>query len=234
MNIRKAFRTLAIAALGVGALLGLVSIARLPWIRIDWSDPVLWAQKTPSEDAVASLAWLATVLVIGYLVTSGLIYALASALEARRTLRAVRWMTILVIRHAVDTMVAVSVSAASFGAPAAVAAEPPSPLIYDIVDGIPMPRGETAGSADPETDDGRPTDIAPPGIGAAGYTPTAAGSGTEGPSGTTTEQATYLVEQGDSLWQIACRQIKAVENDPGLGEITAYWLRLIDANRNQI
>ena len=46
--------------------------------------------------------------------------------------------------------------------------------------------------------------------------------------------ASYTVVEGDNLWRIACREMKARAEIPSLSDITTFWLQLIETNRDII
>ncbi len=105
--------------------------------------------------------------------------------------------------------------------------EPPTtePVIYQISDqGIPTP-------VNPPLVE--PSQILPPGVGDAGYTPNPAGGiavGAEASEGS--DQTTYEVVRDDNLWVISARHLRATFLDRHVApeEISRYWRQVIEIN----
>lgn len=197
-----------------GSAGGLVLLGSLaPRLGVDTHDPVGWLASAPPADALAALGWLVAVLICGHLMITTVVYACARISASGRAARIVGRFIANPVRRSVDLVAAVALSMTTVGSLAH-----PTPAVarsasVSIVRSIP-----DLGSG-----------IVPPGQDGAGYSlePSADPQPDTAPD---TPPTVYEVVAGDNLWTIACRHVRMTIDAPGVGDVTEYWLRLIDRN----
>jgi len=186
-----------------------------------------WADATAPADAAMAVARLAAVAVCGWLIVTTLAYGVVRLAARRRPGEASgAWSGRLagpVVRRLVDAALAASVTVTVVGAPA-VASATDAPVVSVVRDGhgggvsqLPGAPASTAAVAR------EPTTTSPPVPASVPAPPVA---------------ASVVVAPGDSLWELAARQVAAASARPretvGDGEIAPYWTRVCDANRERL
>jgi hypothetical protein len=211
----------------MGAIILLISSAS--GLGVDLEDPVAWLQHAPTEDAIAAVAWLTALILSVWLMVTSFVYAAAALVDATRTKRVLSLLTLPPVRRAIDTIAAVSIAIATFG--------PYSPAVAAAAHNT----GPITTSMRPE---GRQTYITPPGWHGVGFMPAARPQAPPSsdvphhprqPTNRNNDTArAYSVVAGDNLWRISCREVREAVDDPTLGQVTSYWLEVIEANRDII
>lgn len=201
------YRRLLVAAGAEGAAIVLLHHLRS---RL-WVGPP-WQTFVRTEDALAGMLWLLAAAGVYWLAGSSLLYALARLADVPPAIRAVQWATLPAVRRIVDGALAVSVSLALVGAPAAAAAPPPSV------------------AAQPEETS------PPPGMSPAALLVLRR----EGPvwapplpppsPGPSEAEVLHLVERGDNLWKLSAARLAETGTRPSAAAIVPYWRRVVDLN----
>ncbi len=208
-------------------------VAALHWVGSDLYDVPLralgpWFQTTEPTVALVALARLVG-LAIGYwLLTTTLLYALSYHLGLEGLTRLLHWITLPVVRHAVQGVTALSLTGATILGPSAISALPAMAqhLVVAQGDTTSTTGGDgayTPGAAGwPDTEDGSfwlPN---------AGLPPAAV-------IGAQAGAESYIVVKGDNFWTIAENRIRAVKGG-GVTErqVARYWVQVVDANRASI
>ena len=192
-----------------------VLIAVFPGLGVDVDDPIGWVGAARPEEALAAVAWLLTALLCCYLVVSTVGYAAARLAESDRWARLLGRLVAKPIRRSVDLIVAIAVSMATLG--------PFGELVPAIAHTVPRSVARPQLAAE--------RTIVPPGHQSAGYTLGPEAPTTDEPASPETD---YEVVRGDNLWSIACRHVRASTPDPTLGQVTEYWLEVIDRNVGEL
>lgn len=212
-------RAVAWVAAFAGGAWALISLGRHEWLQVDWSDPVGWLDSAPPDVALAALARLAGLVLIGWVGASTLGYAFARILGFRPS--RLRWLSIGPLRKAVDAVLAGSLllTTVAPAAPVLAAQEPVTttteatrPITPSYV---PVPAGDPSETADTGTAD-HPHD-----------------GEAEGPAAG--EAVVVVVAPGDHFWGLASAHLAAIlRRPPSDAEIVPYWLEVVDANRRHI
>jgi hypothetical protein len=214
-----------------GAIVALHSIGSESWLQVPWTDLFTWIAMAPLEDVVAALLRSVALGIAYWIAITTAAYSAARLTRIPALIRATARTTLPTVRGVIDRAVAITVTTAALSAPlgpafAAGTAPPPPPsypVVYQISDrGVPTP-------LIPQSPD--PTLIVPPGVTAAGYTPTPAGA--VGPAAQEEPQSkVYEVVAGDNLWTIAARHATAAlpDHEVDTATIAVYWRRVIEAN----
>jgi hypothetical protein len=210
VSLTSARTIVLISIFGSAAGLALL-VAVFPHLGVDLADPVAWIGSAPPEEALAAVGWVLATLLCCYLVVSTVGYAAARLAASERWVRVLSRLVARPVRRSVDLIAAVAVSMATLG--------PFGELTPGIAHTTSLSVVRTHLTAEPT--------IVPPGQRSAGYTLAPASSGTDDPG---TAETDYEVEPGDNLWTIACRHIREVTAEPTLGQVTEYWLQVIDRN----
>lgn len=195
---------------------------------------------------------LAGLVLAWWLTATTVLYILARLTSVPTLVRSVEWATFAPVRRVVDGVLATTIVAgATFGSAAMASAEPrsPSPVVVQLDRGAnqseapapiyrPRPAGDGVVALPSEEPKVTTTTTVPP----AEHRPQSASLSTSPPSRAAPEAppppTTYLVQPGDNLWRIAEHQLAAVTGrspaDIGVAEVRAYWLRLVETNRNRL
>jgi nucleoid-associated protein YgaU len=233
--------TLAVLlAAEIAAIVALHELGSLGWARIDVSAPGAWLSTAPSEDVILATARLAGLACAYWLfVTTLASSAVAAFRNAPSVVRAVARTTPQAIRVLAERAAVATVAggAVLVSLPGLSAAAPPPPGVTPP--GVVAPQ---AGTVQESPDDGLPGpahsltpkppgDVLPvPGRSAEEALPASDGFSTASAPGQ------YVVVTGDNLWRIAETTVAdRAGTEPSrrdVGEIAAYWLQLIEANRD--
>ncbi len=247
-RLQDALRLLLIVGLEVGAFAGLVRLGSVSNWRVDWADFWSWLQYASLEDALAGiLRWVALVLT-AWLLASSVLYILARLTRVPALIRGTGWLTLPVIRAAVDKAVVVTVAAStvisSRGAtawaqpvaelPRAVAASA-SPAFET---GVAEASADTAGAppAPPPVERLDRPPPAGPGIASSKDHPAL-----EAGAASLVELASageWEVRAGDHLWAIAANRVAGATgrqpDDVPAADVAPYWRSLVDENRSRL
>jgi hypothetical protein len=212
--LRRAGSFVALLAFEAGAVVLLTRLGDLPSLRIPWHSLTPWILDSPVEDVLAAILRTIALLVAWWLLGSNLLYLLARLTHVPSAIRAVRWMTLPVVRRATDHALAItlatSLMSAGAGTGTALAATTP------VVATAPQRSGAIAAESLQRTADSglsatgglpgylpKPAGAAfaqqqPPAPTGTGYVPTPAGGAQPAPTSeattTTTEAATTTTE----------------------------------------
>ncbi len=212
--LRRAGSFAGLLAFEAGAVVLLTRLGDLPSLRIPWHSLTPWIVDSPVEDVLAAILRNIALLVAWWLLGSNLLYLLARLTHVPSAIRAVRWMTLPVVRRATDHALAITLATSLMGAGAgtgtALAATTP------VVATAPPRSGASAAESWQRTADSaisatgglpgyvpRPAGAVfaqqqPPAPTGTGYVPTPAGGAQPAPTSeattTTTEGATTTTE----------------------------------------
>lgn len=203
---------------GLGAASwGLIRLGDTEWLRIDWSDPLAWLAGVEPEVALAAIARLVGLVLVGWIALSTLVYLLARLGGLRSS--SIDWLSIGPLRRAVDALLAGSLVVTTMA---------PAGAVVDPIGGT-VATTAPAASVDPS------------------YVPIPAGPGIAepGPEETTEEpeeepvevldETRVTVTPGDHLWNLAeARLAQWLGRSPSEAEIAPYWVRVVEANRNRV
>lgn len=196
------------------------TLGRYEWLTVDWSDPLGWMAATDLEVAVAAVARLGGLAMVGWVGLSTVIYVAARTMGAGAG--TLRWLSIGPLRRAVDAVLAGSLVLSSM-APAAAAIDPvPTTMIAESTT-------EGSASVDPA------------------YVPIPAGMGHEDePSqpedpppenepAPSNDRLLVVAGPGDHLWKLAEDRVRQTLDRPVTDdEVAPYWVRVVEANRDRI
>ena len=252
MLLRRIASVAALIGLEVAALLTLHHLGSYEAVSVVWDDLSAWLTQTPPEDAIVAVVRLAALALAWWLTASTVLYALASASRVPGLVRGVRWATVAPVRSLIDSALATTILFGSTLAAPSAAAAAPADGDSVVVQLDERPEGadespQRAYQPRPAGDEVKP-----------GYTPAPAGNlpstpstlSAEPPSSSTQlarqsdnppavpSPGTYVVRPGDNLWTIAEQQLAKAKgrhvDELGPGEVRSYWLRVVDANDDNI
>ena len=145
-TLRRAASFLALVAFEVGAVVLLAQLGRVPALRIPWHSLMPWLLNSPVEDVLAAVLRMIALLIAWWLLCSNLLYLFASLTRIPSTVRAVRWVTLPVVRSITDHAVALALatSIVGGGAGASIAAATPAVAAAPL-----RPGAMTSGQDDP-------------------------------------------------------------------------------------
>ncbi|HEV8373244.1 MAG TPA: hypothetical protein VGR68_08560 [Actinomycetota bacterium] len=112
---RKAGSLLALLGLELAAVLGLHWLGRFPGLRIPWDRPVQWLLSSPLQEVLGAILRMVVLVMAYWLLASTLIYLVASLSRLPAALRALRWVTLPVVRRVADHAVAVTLATSMVG-----------------------------------------------------------------------------------------------------------------------
>jgi nucleoid-associated protein YgaU len=204
--LRRVGSLLGLLGLEVAAVAGLHWLGRYPALRIPWDRPLPWLLDSPVQEVLGSLARMVGLVMAYWLLASSLLYLLASLSQLPAAVRAVRWLTLPLVRRVADHAVAVTLATSMVGG-GTLASAGPAGAAPSRAGGVGPPghRGPVAAAPAPAptrrwaaTALGAARDAAQPTSGTAGqeepspprYRPTPAGKGPTTAAPTTTRPAT--------------------------------------------
>lgn len=196
------------------------TLGRYEWLTVDWSDPLGWMAATDLEVAVAAVARLGGLALVGWVGLSTVIYLAARVLGAGAG--TLRWLSIGPLRRAVDALLAGSLVLSTM-APAAAAIDPvPTTMVSESpmersasVDPayVPIPAGMDHEEEAAQVEEPPPEDEPAP----------------------SNDQLTVVAGPGDHLWKLAEDRVREILDRPVTDdEVAPYWVRVVDANRDRI
>ena len=113
--LRRTGSLLGLVGLEAAALAGLHWLGRFEGLRIGWDHPVPWLLSSPVQDVLGALLRTVGLVMAYWLLTSTLLYLLASLTRLPSAVRAVRWATLPVVRRVADHAVAVTLATSMVG-----------------------------------------------------------------------------------------------------------------------
>jgi hypothetical protein len=114
--LRRAGSFLTMLAFEVGAVVLLTRLGNLPSLRIPWHSLTPWIVDSPVEDVLAAILRTIALLVAWWLLASNVLYLLARLTHVPSAIRAVRWVTLPVVRTATDHALAITLATSLMGA----------------------------------------------------------------------------------------------------------------------
>jgi len=121
---RRAGSLLALLGLELAAVLGLHWLGRFPGLRIPWDRPVTWLLSSPLQEVLGAILRMVGLVMAYWLLASTLIYLVASLSRLPAAMRALRWVTLPVVRRVADHAVAVTLATSMVGGGAVALAGP--------------------------------------------------------------------------------------------------------------
>lgn len=198
--LRRAGSFLALLAAEVGAVVLLSRLGQVPALRIPWHHLGPWLLHSPLQDVLGAILRMIALVVAWWLLSSNLLYLLASLSRIPGMVLAARWVTLPAIRRVTDHAVALTLATSIMGAgtaavigsatPAAAATPPhrPGPVAASAASPYtPEPAGPPGGSPSPAPEAAPAAAQAQP---SGGYVPRPADSPTA--AAATTPPPTYV------------------------------------------
>jgi uncharacterized membrane protein YgcG len=124
--LRRVGSLLGLLGLEVAAVAALHWLGRLPALRIPWERPLPWLLDSPVQDVLGSLVRMVGLVMAYWLLASSLVYLLASMSHLPAAVRAVRWLTLPLVRRVADHALAVTLATSMVGGGTLVTAGPAS------------------------------------------------------------------------------------------------------------
>jgi hypothetical protein len=113
--LRRVGSLLGLLGLEVAAVVGLHWLGRLPAFQIPWERPLPWLLDSPVQDVLGSLLRMVVLVMAYWLLASSVLYLLASLSHLPAAVRAVRWLTLPLVRRVADHAVAVTLATSMVG-----------------------------------------------------------------------------------------------------------------------
>jgi uncharacterized membrane protein YgcG len=113
--LRRVGSLLGLLGLEVAAVAALHWLGRLPALRIPWERPLPWLLDSPVQDVLGSLVRMVGLVMAYWLLASSVLYLLASLSHLPAAVRAVRWLTLPLVRRVADHAVAVTLATSMVG-----------------------------------------------------------------------------------------------------------------------
>lgn len=221
-RLTRITRLAAVIGLEGAALIWLLQLGNLPWLRIDWSNLSIWLRVTPAEHALAAMVWLAALGCAIWLAVSTLLYLAAGASRVPALIRSIGWMTLPAIRKVSEGALAALLVTSTIAA-GPVRAQAPSPVVVVVDEGDALlPPGfvglgrEMIEGAGPQAETRVPPlptlphEANPPGV----------------------APVLVTVQTGDNLWALSRRHLTdLLDRHPTNQEIAPYWRQVIAHNQ---
>jgi hypothetical protein len=112
---RRAGSLLALLGLELAAVVGLHWLGRFSGLRIPWDRTVPWLLSSPLQEVLGAILRMVGLVMAYWLLASTLIYLVASLSRLPAALRALRWVTLPVVRRVADHAVAVTLATSMVG-----------------------------------------------------------------------------------------------------------------------
>lgn len=241
-------RELALLIVATATLTGgLHLLGGVQGFRVEWSDPIGWLSSASPDEAIAALLRSIGIAMGYWIGGSAALYALTTRVGSR-TPRLIRIVTFPGVRRVVDRAMAATLAASLAATPftPALADEPPPPpVVFDIsAEGVPVPHvrmatdtspPEPVAPATPNGEDTRAALVSPTLV--VPIPPVAGASAQPEPTSPVTVEtpaSTHTVDDGDNLWIIADRQLRATTTEPTTSALASYWRQVIAANRSTL
>jgi hypothetical protein len=113
--LRRVGSLLGLLGLEVAVVAGLHWLGRLPALQIPWERPLPWLLDSPVQDVLGSLLRMVALVMAYWLLASSVLYLLASLSHLPAAVRAVRWLTLPLVRRVADHAVAVTLATSMVG-----------------------------------------------------------------------------------------------------------------------
>lgn len=178
------------------------SLGQFSWMQIDWGDLSTWVDQAPAEDVLLASVRMVALVLAWWLLVSTALYVAAVLAGAPQALRSIQWALIPGVRRGLDGLLAMSVTSSALLTTTAAAAGPSTEAV------VATPEGTRITEKTPD-------EIA---FKMAIYQ---SGASLAQPE---PEVPTYVVQAGDSLWEIAESQL----GDP------SRWDEIFEANRSRL
>src|SRR6266545_1935561 len=169
---RRAGSFLALLVFEVGAVVLLTQLGRVAALRIPWHSLTPWLLSSPVEDVLAAILRMIALLIAWWLLGSNLLYLLASLTRVPATIRAVRWVTLPVVRSVTDHAVALTLATSLVGGGTGATIAAATPVVAaapqrsghmatgqvdpNAVGYVPQLAGQPSGSAQQQPEPGQP------------------------------------------------------------------------------
>ncbi len=108
--LRRAGSFLSLLAFEVAAVAILTRLGSIPELRIPWHNLTPWLLDSPVEDVLVAILRSIALLIAWWLLGSNLLYLLASLTRVPSAIRAVRWLTLPLVRRATDHALALTLA----------------------------------------------------------------------------------------------------------------------------
>src|SRR6266508_3615139 len=125
--LRRAASFLSLLAFELAAVVLLTRLGSVPELRIPWHSLTPWLLNSPVEDVLAAILRNIALLIAWWLLGSNLLYLLARLTRVPSAIRAVRWLTLPVVRRATDHALALTLATSLMGGGPAAARAGTSP-----------------------------------------------------------------------------------------------------------
>ncbi len=143
--LRRAGSFLALLASEVGAVALLSRLGQVPALRIPWHHLGPWLLNSPLQDVLGAILRMVALVVAWWLLSSNLLYLLASISRIPGAVLAVRWCTLPVVRRVTDHAIALTLATSIMGAGTAAVIANATPAAA----AVPRKPGPIAASATP-------------------------------------------------------------------------------------
>jgi len=230
-------RLILLIVVSAGLTSGLYLLGELAGFSVNWSDPIAWYGEASPEEALGATIRIVGLAIGCWITISTLLYLGATMRRTAPRPRLVSLVTLPGIRSVVDRALATALTASVALSPLspALAEQPqPAPVVFDISrDGVPVPhiqiseqpRQDEPGVVPMPESTNEPGNVVVP-------SPVPAMATSAQP--VTAAAAGYTVQPGDSLWQIADRQVREFGDETTTVAVTAYWREVVSANRDTL
>ena len=241
-------RVLAVLAVSGATTFALHLLGQVPWLGVDWSDPVQWLNDTPPWEALLSVIRLLALGCGWWISISTFSYVTVGLCRVAAGVRMVTPITPPFVRSLATRAMVGAVAVSSLGNAVPALASSDRTQAPFPVDSYPVPMIATHSHPVPTAPDvHQPVPLPVP----FPWLPPPGAS--DGPAETAKHQAApithhpalsptslepgkpYRVTPGDHLWKIARRTLtQEMDRPPTTRQITSYWVELIEANRETI
>jgi hypothetical protein len=126
--LRRAGSFLSLLTFEVAAAAVLTRLGSVRELRIPWHSLSPWLLNSPVEDVLAAVLRNIALLIAWWLLGSNLLYLLASLTRVPSAIRAVRWLTLPVVRRATDHALALTLATSLIGTGTGTAAAAATPV----------------------------------------------------------------------------------------------------------
>lgn len=105
-----ALRVAGIVTLEAASVIVLHQLGRYSWMRVDWSDLAGWIETSPPEDVLLGVTRTVALVLAWWLLLSSLLYVGAAATGTPKAVRSLRWALLPGLRRVLDAALAVSLA----------------------------------------------------------------------------------------------------------------------------
>src|SRR5919106_363879 len=194
-----ALRVGGLLVLEAAIVVALHQLGRYPWMRVEWSNLRDWIEDSAPEDVLLGVLRTLALVLAWWLLATTLLYVVAGLSRVPYLVRSARWVTLPGVRRVVDGALAASITGGALltGPPGSLGT--PAPVVATDVADRPAtaPVPAEAGLRMAIYRAAEPLADPPPGV------------------------RTYTVEAGDTLWEIAERELGDGHRWPEIFEANA-------------